>query len=268
MELLMVLGVSLIIGILSSFLGVWITRRPPSWYSEKKMNFCIAVSTGVLLSIAFLEFVPHTLEQDKGYLLILVGVLVVAITDMFLIPRLSFLNFLKSPPSSEPDGAENTSHSCSHGPHHIYNHTQGLSPRVSCSATGCLLVCSFFDGFEISSAFMIDTQTGIILSLALFFHLLPDGMLVASLALAGGLTKKTAEYLSIGVGVSLLMGTFIGYGLGEFFMLKASILAFATGALLYICFCHLLPLAFRKPYGLVTVTVSSLIFSTILILTH
>ncbi len=253
MELILTSAVaaSLVIAILSSFLGVWIVKTKPSWYSESRIKFMIAMSTGLLLAIAFLEFIPHSLESKTGPAFILLGVLCALFFDISVVPRV-LSDFFKTGESQS---------TCYHGSHHQYNHSHILSQKSSCSAVGCFLVCSFLDGFEIASAFAINTEAGGLVSLGLLFHLLPDGILVASLALAGGLSKRIAQYLSLSVGASLLMGTLLGVFFSQIEVFKTTTIALATGVLIYVCFLHLLPLVLKKTRDTWVLILSALVFT-------
>jgi zinc transporter ZupT len=192
----------------------------------------LSVGTGVLITLAFVEFLPNIIQQNshKQYILILVGIGVVIIADKFIAPLLG------------PKHSQSCSHH-SHGP-------QLLSSRVACSSVGCIIVCAFFDGIEIQTAFKLSQEVGWHMALGLLFHVVPEGAIVAGLSLAGGFSNKSAKISVMLIAVSILMGAIIGFLMLEYMNFKETILPLATGILIYVSMVHLLPVAVKRKSGL------------------
>ena len=167
------------------------------------------------------------LWRDKGLLpplFVLIGILAQALADIYLLPKLTFLDrWLKT------DGSA-----------HSKVHSHSFSASSVCSMAGCLSICSFFDGWRLWAALELEGLAAVLAAFSLFFHLLSEGALLAFLALSTGIKTKILLFLALCLPASLLLGGGLAEGLAEggFPHLVA---AFASGILIYMCFVHLLP---------------------------
>lgn len=193
----------------------------------------VAIGSGALLSICFFDFLPHAFGEDSYShetisAFILAGILAQFLADIYLLPRLGFLDKLLK--TKEPH------------PSHTHSHT--LSPSSVCSVVGCLSLCSFFDGVRLFSALAIEGLVALETAFALFFHLLSEGALVAILALSSGIKKRVLFVLVFCVAGALVFGALFA----QLFLLSLSsdmLIAFSSGILIYICFSHLLPFCLK-----------------------
>ena len=98
----------------------------------------------------------------------------------------------------------------------------------------------FPEGMIIGSS--IATGLGGEMSLLIALHNIPEGMAVALPVIKGGGSRGKAILLSVLTGIPTLFGAIFGYvivGISEVF---SSIgIAFASGAMLYVIFCELIP---------------------------
>ncbi len=151
-------------------------------------------------------------------------------------------------------------HHHEHGHHHGHNHEfcvhshshthePHITLKTACLSVGCVTVCSFFDGLEISTAFHMGSQVGWLTSLGFLLHSISNGALAASLGLAGGLSKSRAIQVSIVIGALLFIGSVVGVVGISLFDFKSYVLPFSTGVMLYISFTHLIPLALKDRLG-------------------
>ena len=237
-----------VIAVLTTFGGLWVASRSPKWLTQDTISELVAFGTGLLLALAFLEFLPHSLEHSPhlGGLLILAGVLLILMTEIFIVPRLHFLDRLVL----QEDGHHAHDHVCGddHHPHHPH-HGHLVTKEAACSAIGCLAVCAFFDGVQIKAAFTLGTSAGLLTSLGLLFHVLPDGIIAASLALSSGFSKRAAKFTSLLIGGSLFAGLLAGHFLTSITEGLHIVLPLATGLLLHVSFVHLLPASTRSKRG-------------------
>ena len=194
----------------------------------------VALGSGALLSICFLDFLPRSFEGDSSYesvsFLILAGVLVQGLADIYLLPRLSFLDkLLKTEGNSQL----------------VHDHSHTLSSGSVCSVTGCLSICSFFDGIRLFAALNIEESVALMTAFALFFHLLSEGVVLAVLGLSSGVKKRILLVLVLCVAGSLILGALFAQA---FFVGFSSdmLIAFSSGILIYICFVHLLPFCLKQ----------------------
>ena len=212
----------------------------------KNWNFQIvlSLSSGILLSLCFLEFLPQSFQSELSMkfnntvlshhwisIFILSGVLLQALADIYLLPYLSFFDrFLETKSNKK------------------VQHSHTFSPISVCSVTGCLSICSFFDGIRLLTAFGMDGSVAVTTAFALFFHLLSEGVLIAVFALSSGFKKRAIGVLVGILAGALMAGAFFAEFLSRLFSFQA-LLAFSSGCLLYICFVHLLPFSLKSKKG-------------------
>ena len=231
----------LILAAISSLGGFFIASSSGRLFEKWKYKL-IGLGTGVLFGVTFLEFLPHAMEShpDISPLLIISGLILIVFVETVIAPKLNFLenDHCKHDHAKEHDHKQN--------PHHEHQHHL-VSHQAACSAVGCLIVCSFFDGLEIATAFRLSSKTGLLTGFGLLLHILPDGILAASLALAGGASPVRAKLIVLINGTVLVSGALV-----SIFLFSVSfhyIIPLATGILIYVCLVHLLPVAVRKRNG-------------------
>lgn len=205
-------------------------------YFGKNWNLkpLLALGSGALLSICFLDFLPHAFEAhpnsyEKVSIFILAGVLIQGLADIYLLPHLAFLDkWLKR-----------------EGTKTVHTHSHTLSSGSVCSVAGCLAICSFFDGIRLFSALDIKESVAFLTALGLFFHLLSEGVLVAVLGLSSGIKKQALFVLVLCIAGTLLLGALMAQLFFVSFFPEA-LIAFSSGILIYTCFVHLLPFSLKK----------------------
>lgn len=149
-------------------------------WSEKTLMSLIALSAGLLLSIALLDLIPDTQkDMNNSSLFVIIG---------FLIMYFIFLSAM----NANSDNAAIT----------------GLSMGM--------LLHNFFEGLSIGISYSVTTKLGIIVSIALIIHKIPEGLSYTSamLVFLKG-RRKTAIYLTIqgiftwlGAGIAILLSEF------------------------------------------------------------
>ena len=202
----------------------------------------LALSSGLLIALCILDFLPYSfegvlhssmdLENHSAIrwisVFILLGILLQALADIYLLPKLAFLDqFLKIESQSK----------------HPHSHT--FSSLSVCSVAGCLSICSFFDGIRLWTAFQTELFTALSTAFGLFFHLLSEGVLIAGLALSSGFKKKILFLMLAILGAVLSLGAFTAQFLSHSFSFY-HVMALSTGCLMYICFVHLLPVSLKQ----------------------
>ena len=226
MNLLLVFCFSLLV-----FLACCLVARfGPHW----NLKPWVAFSAGALLSVCFLDFLPHAFEGGSGQyekisLLILAGVLTQRFAENYLLPRLSFLDKWLKVGLNKPQKV----------------HSHSLSPGVVCSLVGCLTLCAFFDGIRLYAALSIKELLALKTAFALFFHLLSEGVLVAVLAFSSGIKQQALLVLLFCLTGAVFLGALFAY---MFLMLSSAggLIAFSVGILMYINFAHLLPFCLKQ----------------------
>lgn len=206
----------------------------------------VCLSAGGLLSVAFLDFLPHSFSHQHsewtGWV-ILSGLLIQGIFDLYGVKFLKFLDrFLIDTDRSAPPSSSSPFH---HHQHH-HHHSHILSPSGVCSIVGCLSICSFFDGIRFFSGLVLEGVSGLITGVSLFFHLTSEALIVALLGVDAGIKRKALFVL-----IFFMTGTFVlGAGAAQEILIyfhSENLVAFSAGILIYICFVHLLPFSLKKP---------------------
>jgi zinc transporter ZupT len=239
--------------------GLWVANLSRDWLSPARLRGIMALGAGFLVALVLLELLPASVEQAQGeahavFGLVLAAAAAVFAFDRWIAPRLDFLDV-----KHQDDG-------CAH--HHDYPHDHGhdhggghgerpdhahaacghpiLGHGAACSALGCLAVCTFFDGVALSASFSAGSTLGWLVMVGLILHLLPEGILAASVTLAAGASQRTARRAVLIVGVALLLGAAMP-------MLFGSLLPFAlpvaAGILLFVAFAQLIPAAATTTAG-------------------
>src|SRR6185312_10599229 len=106
------------------------------------------------------------------------------------------------------------------------------------SALVGLLLHTFFDGVAIASAFLVRSDLGIMVFIAIFLHKLPEGVTISSLMLAGGRTVERAIGAAALLGLATLVGVVLTDQMG--FLVRHG-LALSAGVTIYVAASNLVP---------------------------
>ncbi len=200
-----------------------------------------ALSTGLILGLVFLEWLPEV--QASGYgAFPLLGLGLIIFFEIFISP---FLDRIW--PAGE------TEETCEHSglkhsrPNHVEHSHHQMSHSAACSAVGCLMVCCFFDGFSLQSVAQDMSWESVVGVLSLGVHLLPDMLAATAIALSSGLKGKSI-YVLVALYLSVTLGSLMSYGLAEFGAFGELPLALSVGVILYVALVHLLPQIFKKSW--------------------
>jgi len=165
----------------ASMIGVVLVLSFHKW-SEKNSFLIISFAAGVMLTLALMHLIPESLKiNSKTMMYVLLGFLA-----MF------FLQFVI------------LFHPC---------HDDRVKHMGITSIIG-LSLHSLTDGFIIAVGFGADTRTGILTTLAILLHKLPDGITdaitLSGILLHNGASKKKIFYFSLLTACFTPIGTFLG----------------------------------------------------------
>lgn len=262
------LGYGLLTAGLTTAGGVWVASRPAAWLTEERLAGLLAVGGGVLLATLCFEMLPEAAAHggEQVFMWFFAGIATVLLFETYAAPRLDRwfgpddgCHGGEAPETHEP-ACDAHDHDHGHGHHHHFHghhHDPGpagiaalMSHGAACSAVGCLLVCTFFDGVALAAGFAVSVQLGLVLGVGLLAHLLPEGVVAASVLLAAGSSARSARRAAIAVGGSLLAGILAASLLGEALGNGASALPFAAGVITHVVLTQLVPIAGRHRLGL------------------
>ena len=229
----------------------------------------IAFGTGCLLVACMTEFLPHiqwgihatgahpAQALFSAPFFILLGILLVVVADKYIAPffltaQIQDLGTQQmqdlQKPNTQPLNAHDTKlqqNSTAHCHEHHSSRHAGffIPPGAACSSIGCIVVCAFFDGFEIVAAFSIETATGWFVSAAFLLHTIPESVMAAGLGLQ---KSKRAALISVAlVSGAIWLGGVCMLSLQQWAARETLLLPLATGVLLYTLLTHLLPAALK-----------------------
>ena len=220
------------------------------WVKNINLNPFLAFSSGGFFSIAVLDFLPSSFARlpDMAGVYLALGIFIQSLAEIKITRRLGFLDKYIQDSSSD------------------HKHSHIISPEASCSLIGCLIICSFFDGTRFYAGLTLDLSVAVATGFVLFFHLLSEGLMLASLGKNLKLKQKVCLVLFIALCLSFFFGAsttsiLFHYGNADI------IFSIASGILLYVCFMHLLPFCLKHKYY-THILVGFLIFSTSHFLSH
>ncbi|MFN3429541.1 MAG: ZIP family metal transporter [Candidatus Sericytochromatia bacterium] len=243
--------------------GLWIASRPRTWATQSRLAAMMSVGAGLLLAVVAFELLPVSVAHGghHAFSAVFAGVLAVLLFERYLAPRLTFLN----PKVVDDHGHAHHDHDHAHDHDHSHDHDPGhlLSHGAACSALGCLLVCTFFDGMAMVAGFHVSAQVGFLVALGLIAHMLPEGVLASTVVLASGNSAKLARRAAIATGVAFLLGMLVPMVVGNAFGLMTLVLPFTAGVLLYVVLGQLMPVALRSASGVPLVIAGALVFGIV-----
>ena len=189
---------------------------------HRELKTAIALSGGIVVAVALFDLIPEALAAigDSRRVTTLIG----AGFLLFLIAH----RFLVLHHRDEP--AEAQAHE-----------------TVGALSATALAFHTFTDGLGIGLAFGLDTQTGILVLLAVVSHDFADGVNAVTFILRQGGTRRTAlRWLGL-VAAAPLFGAFTGSAIDVSERTLAHLLALYAGIFLYIGATDLLPEAHEHP---------------------
>lgn len=193
--------------------------------AEKKLPLLVAFAAGALLTASFFDLLPEALsEGGEGQNISSEVILQVAFLGMvvFFFLERSLLWYHH--------------HACPEG-----KNCEGTKPTASLIIISDTLH-NFLDGVTIAAAFLVNFPLGVITSLAVFFHEIPQEIGDFGVLLDSGLKRSRVFLYNILSSAVALAGAFLGfYFLQEFASLIPFLIAFAAGNFIYIAASDLIP---------------------------
>ncbi|MEW6408945.1 MAG: ZIP family metal transporter [Nitrospirota bacterium] len=194
-------------------------------------NYLIAFTSGALVSLSFTEIIPESLKMSEwSSLSVISGFLLLYIFEQFSAPSRCFDEECKV-------------------------------RRVSLLAWGGLLLHSFIDGVALVASFHVSEPLGLLVTLGIILHELPEGLTSASLLTILGYSKKRIFYLVFLVATATPFGALFAIIFFSLFnpavsitTLIALILGLTAGTFIYLGVAHLLPHSHKERNIGVTLT--------------
>lgn len=204
---------SLLIGFISLAGGMFLLKR--GFLSEKTTAYLVSFAAGTMLAVSFFDLLPEALEASGGsgdiFIFVLLG-----IVAFFLLER--FVLWF-----------------------HHHDSTHGVKPASYLILIGDG-VHNFIDGVAIAAAFLASPALGVITTLAIAAHEIPQEIADFSILIHGGMKKIQALLFNFLSAMTALLGAVIGFYFLE--GLEGAVpvlLAFTAGMFTYIACSDLIP---------------------------
>ncbi|MBI4450033.1 ZIP family metal transporter [Candidatus Uhrbacteria bacterium] len=215
-----------IIAGIATLLGMWIVLAREQW-ARRNSVYLIAFSIGVLLAASFTEIIPESLELHPHALLIVLGTFFVFyVLEHSVIAHHHLV-------SDEGRGTRD----------------EGHVPIEKMAFVG-LAVHSLVDGLAIGAGFEVSPALGILTTLAVILHEVPEGITTLSLFLHANYPRRRAilftSIVALATPIGAIATTFIPALRGT--AMLGALLAVAGGSFLYVAAADLIPETHRAKH--------------------
>lgn len=183
--------------------------------TDHALNHLVSFAAGVMLSAAILDLLPEAIElATEGtnvFIPIISGILLFFFLERF------FLWF------------------------HHHDETHGARPTAALVLFGDS-IHNFIDGLAIAATFLTNPTLGLVTTLAIAAHEIPQEIADFSLLIYSGMNKKRALVFNFVSGLTAILGGIVGfYFLDKVQGLLPIFLAFTAGMFIYISCADLIP---------------------------
>jgi zinc and cadmium transporter len=205
---------------------------------EKILPHGISLATGALLTVAFWELIPEAFEKVKPeQFQSLSGVILLGILGFFTLEKLLIWRHCHA------------NHCDAHNEEH---HDHETSTNHNHHAAGTLILLgdaihNFVDGVLIAAAFLTDPQLGIVTSLAVATHEIPQEVGDFAILLQSGYGKKKALLYNMLASLTTVIGGILAYFvLEDLHRYLPYFLTLAASSFIYIAVADLIPSLHQK----------------------
>jgi zinc and cadmium transporter len=209
---ILILGAVILVSLIS-LVGI-ITLALKETRLKKIIFFLVSFAAGSLLGAAFLDLIPEAIEGELNsaiFIYILGGIILFFLLEKFLY----------------------WTH-CHEGvcDVHTFSYLNLFGDGMH----------NFIDGAIIATGFLSSTPLGLITTLAIIFHEIPQELGDFSVLVYGGFSRKKALFYNYLCSLTAILGALVGYFFNSLFAnLNSLMLAFAAGGFIYIACVDLIP---------------------------
>ena len=192
------------------------------------VHHLISLSAGVLLGTALLDILPEAFESHAATPQSLFITLLVGLLFFFLLEKAELYRH-----SHHHEGDE-------HHHHHGFDRQQ--AGRGGWSVILGDSIHNFCDGIIIAAAFLADTRLGVVTSLAIVAHEIPQEVGDYIVLLNAGFSRARALFYNAVSGMAAVLGGLIGYFVvGPWEALFPYLLVVASSSFIYVAVADLIP---------------------------
>jgi zinc and cadmium transporter len=194
---------------------------------SRVVHHLVSLSAGVLLGTALLDILPEAFESQARpqalFMTLLVGLLF-----FFLLEKAELYRH-----SHHHEGDEH---------HHRHGFDQQQAGRGGWSVILGDSIHNFCDGIIIAAAFLADTRLGVVTSLAIVAHEIPQEVGDYIVLLNAGFSRSRALFYNAMSGLASVLGGLIGYFVvGPWESLFPYLLVVAASSFVYVAVADLIP---------------------------
>ena len=238
LPLLLLIIIFTAVGGVLSVLAAGIFLLLPEKNRLKVLPHGISFAIGELLAVAFWGLIPEAFEHAKpDEIQWLSGTILAGILGFFVLEKLLLWRHCHSG-ECEAHGDDEHQH-----PEHSNGHSHGHGAKTA--GTFIILgdaIHNFVDGVLIGAAFLMDVQLGIVTSLAVATHEIPQEVGDFAILLQSGYSQKKALFYNILASLTTVIGGILAYfSLDSLHDSLPYFLALAASSFIYIAVADLIP---------------------------
>ena len=238
MNLLLLIIIFTAVGGVLSIMAAAVFLLLPEYHRKAVLPHGISFAIGALLAVAFWGLIPEAFEQVKPeQFQLLSGTILAGILGFFILEKLLIWRHCHSG-------------SCeAHGDEHEHEHSHSHSNAKS---AGSLIILgdsihNFVDGILIAAAFLTDVQLGIVTSLAVAAHEIPQEVGDFAILLDSGYSRGKALFYNMLASLTTVLGGILAYfSLEDLHSSLPFFLALAASSFIYIAVADLIPTLHKK----------------------
>lgn len=185
---------------------------------DKILFLLVGFAAGGLIGGAFLHLLPEAIEQGGGDLVFLYTL--IGFTFFFLMERYLYWRH------------------CHEGVCDIHAFTY-----LNIIGDG---IHNFTDGLIIAAGFMTDLKLGIVTTLAVIFHEIPQEIGDFGILVYGGFSKRKALFFNFVCALTAILGSLLGYILSNITGISLILISLTAGGFIYIAASDLIPELHRQ----------------------
>lgn len=195
------------------------------WGVEKLQRVSVPFAAGALLAAAFVDLLPEAMEGSDVHVISLV--VLASFLVFFLLERsLSWF-------------------------HHHHVHEQHGNPRSRRNSSLIVIgdtLHNFIDGLAIGASFLVSPATGIVTTIAITAHEIPQEIGDFGLLLAKGMKRRNVVLANLLSALATIVGAVLVFGLGGSLPVSQPLLlAVTAGFFIYIAASDIIPTIHAEP---------------------
>ena len=219
--------------------------------SNRMVSLLLSFAGGVMLSVVCFDLVVEAIDTGTGVFTVILAVALGVIVTFALNHLIDRMTTPEVPHIDEnhpktADDLDELIHS-DHLEQHVAHHDNKLSLFVAGIVMACAIALhNVPEGMTIGASYASNDgvlgSAALVLAIIIGLHNIPEGMAVSVPLISGGMKKVKAVLITAASGIPTILGTLLGYLLGEIGPLGLTFsLGFASGAMLYVVFGEILP---------------------------